>query len=83
MISTLPGRGVLRSARQICNTMPTTSYKTTAIVRFAVERRVTMGMIVLGVLVLGWLSLNRLPLEFLDRRDIVGDEEKYQRRGLG
>jgi HAE1 family hydrophobic/amphiphilic exporter-1 len=45
--------------------MPTTSYKTTAIVRFAVERRVTMGMIVLGVLVLGWLSLNRLPLEFL------------------
>ena len=35
------------------------------IVRFAVERRVTMGMAVLGVLVLGWLSLTRLPLEFL------------------
>ena len=35
------------------------------IVRFAVERRVTMAMAVLGVLVLGWLSLNRLPLEFL------------------
>ncbi len=35
------------------------------LVRFAVERRVTMGMIVLGVLVLGWLSLSRLPLEFL------------------
>jgi HAE1 family hydrophobic/amphiphilic exporter-1 len=35
------------------------------IVRFAVERRVTMGMAVLGTLVLGWLSLNRLPLEFL------------------
>ncbi|MFQ5350804.1 MAG: efflux RND transporter permease subunit, partial [Thermoanaerobaculia bacterium] len=35
------------------------------IVRFAVERKVTMGMAVLGVLVLGWLSLNRLPLEFL------------------
>ena len=35
------------------------------IVRFAVERKVTMGMIVLGVLVLGWLSLSRLPLEFL------------------
>jgi HAE1 family hydrophobic/amphiphilic exporter-1 len=35
------------------------------IVRFAVERRVTMGMIVLGVLVLGWVSLQRLPLEFL------------------
>jgi HAE1 family hydrophobic/amphiphilic exporter-1 len=35
------------------------------IVRFAVERKVTMGMIVLGVLVLGWLSLERLPLEFL------------------
>ena len=35
------------------------------IVRFAVERRVTMGMAVLGVLVLGWLSLDRLPLEFL------------------
>ncbi|MCZ6795199.1 MAG: efflux RND transporter permease subunit, partial [Planctomycetota bacterium] len=35
------------------------------IVRFAVERRVTMAMCVLGVLVLGWLSLRRLPLEFL------------------
>lgn len=35
------------------------------IVRFAVERRVTMAMAVLGVLVLGWLSLDRLPLEFL------------------
>jgi HAE1 family hydrophobic/amphiphilic exporter-1 len=35
------------------------------IVRFAVERKVTMGMAVLGIMVLGWLSLNRLPLEFL------------------
>jgi HAE1 family hydrophobic/amphiphilic exporter-1 len=35
------------------------------IVRFAVERKVTMGMAVLGILVLGWLSLERLPLEFL------------------
>jgi len=35
------------------------------IVRFAVERRVTMSMIILGVVVLGWLSLARLPLEFL------------------
>ncbi len=35
------------------------------LVRFAVERKVTMGMIVLGVLVLGWMSLERLPLEFL------------------
>jgi HAE1 family hydrophobic/amphiphilic exporter-1 len=34
------------------------------VVRFAVERRVTMAMAVLGVLVLGWLSLTRLPLEF-------------------
>ena len=33
------------------------------LVRFAVERRVTMGMILLGILVLGWLSLVRLPLE--------------------
>ena len=39
--------------------------RTNALVRFAVERRVTMGMIVLGVLVVGWLSLVRLPLEFL------------------
>ncbi len=35
------------------------------IVRFAVNRRVTMAMAVIGVLVLGWLSLERLPLEFL------------------
>ena len=35
------------------------------IVRFAVERRVTMAMAVLGVVVMGWLSLERLPLEFL------------------
>ena len=35
------------------------------IVRFAVERRVTMGMAILGVVVLGWISLTRLPLEFL------------------
>ena len=41
------------------------SPKITPIVRFAVERRVTMSMMILGVLVLGWLSLNRLPLEFL------------------
>ena len=41
------------------------SPKITPIVRFAVERRVTMTMTILGVLVLGWLSLTRLPLEFL------------------
>ncbi len=41
------------------------SQRINPLVRFAVERRVTMGMIVLGVLVLGWLSLARLPLEFL------------------
>ncbi len=35
------------------------------IVRFAVERRITMTMAVLGILVLGWISLQRLPLEFL------------------
>ncbi len=35
------------------------------IVRFAVERRVTMGMLVVALLVLGWLSVQRLPLEFL------------------
>ncbi|MEM6797152.1 MAG: efflux RND transporter permease subunit, partial [Acidobacteriota bacterium] len=35
------------------------------VVRFAVERRVTMAMILLGVLVLGALALDRLPLEFL------------------
>ena len=39
--------------------------KVNPIIKFAVERRVTMAMTVLGVLVLGWLSLNRLPLEFL------------------
>ncbi len=35
------------------------------IVRFAVDRRVTMGMLLLGVLVLGVLALQRLPLEYL------------------
>ncbi len=35
------------------------------LIRFAVERKVTMFMATLGVLVLGWLSLTRLPLEFL------------------
>lgn len=35
------------------------------IVRFAVDRKVTMSMMVLGLMVLGWLSLTRLPLEFL------------------
>ncbi|HVS14325.1 MAG TPA: efflux RND transporter permease subunit [Thermoanaerobaculia bacterium] len=35
------------------------------IVRFSVERRITMAMVVLGLGVLGWLSLSRLPLEFL------------------
>jgi HAE1 family hydrophobic/amphiphilic exporter-1 len=35
------------------------------IVRFSVERPVTIAMAVLGVMVLGWLSLTRLPLEFL------------------
>ena len=44
---------------------PEPSERVNPIVRFAVERRVTMGMIVLGVLVLGWVSLARLPLEFL------------------
>jgi HAE1 family hydrophobic/amphiphilic exporter-1 len=39
--------------------------KVNPIIRFAVERRVTMAMAVLGVFVLGWLSLDRLPLEFL------------------
>ena len=39
--------------------------KSSPIVQFAVERRVTIAMAVVGVLVLGWLSLNRLPLEFL------------------
>ena len=39
--------------------------KVNPIIRFAVERRVTMAMAVLGVLVLGWLSLNDFPLEFL------------------
>ncbi len=34
-------------------------------VRFAVDRRVTMSMLLLGVLVLGGLALERLPLEFL------------------
>ena len=43
----------------------TLAHRDNPLVRFAVERRVTMGMIVLGVLVLGWLSLGRLPLEFL------------------
>ncbi|REK04352.1 MAG: AcrB/AcrD/AcrF family protein [Acidobacteria bacterium] len=36
-----------------------------AIVRYSVERQITMAMGVLGLLVLGWLSLTRLPLEFL------------------
>ncbi|MFQ5745007.1 MAG: efflux RND transporter permease subunit, partial [Acidobacteriota bacterium] len=44
---------------------PNPSAGATGLIRFAVERRVTMGMIVLGVLVLGWLSLDRLPLEYL------------------
>lgn len=35
------------------------------LVRFAIERRITMLMVILGVLVMGWLSLTRLPLEFL------------------
>jgi HAE1 family hydrophobic/amphiphilic exporter-1 len=42
-----------------------TTKNTNAIVRFAVERRITMVMLVLGVCVLGWISLTRLPLEFL------------------
>ena len=37
----------------------------TPIVRFAVNRPVTVGMATLGVLVLGWISLTRLPLEYL------------------
>ena len=36
-----------------------------ALIRFSVNRRVTMSMCVLGLLVLGWLSLTRLPLEFM------------------
>ncbi len=47
------------------NDTPATRRRVNPIVRFAVERRVTMGMCVLGVTVLGWLSLQRLPLEFL------------------
>jgi len=39
--------------------------KSNALVRFAIDRRVTMSMIVLGVIVLGAMSLGRLPLEFL------------------
>ncbi|MCP3982497.1 MAG: efflux RND transporter permease subunit [bacterium] len=39
--------------------------RSSSLVRFAVERRVTMGMAVLGVIVLGVLSLQRLPLEYL------------------
>ncbi len=35
------------------------------IVRFAVERKITMTMVIIGILVMGWLSLTRLPLEFL------------------
>ncbi len=38
---------------------------TNALIRFSVNRRVTMAMCVLGLLVLGWLSLTRLPLEFM------------------
>jgi len=34
--------------------------KVNPIIRFAVERRVTMAMAVLGVLVLGWLSLDKV-----------------------
>ena len=45
--------------------VPGPAERVNPIVRFAVERRVTMGMIVMGVLVLGWVSLTRLPLEFL------------------
>ncbi|MGB6364045.1 MAG: efflux RND transporter permease subunit, partial [Thermoanaerobaculia bacterium] len=41
------------------------SKRANALVRFAVERRVTMGMILAGIMVLGWLSLTRMPLEFL------------------
>jgi HAE1 family hydrophobic/amphiphilic exporter-1 len=44
---------------------PETDGLISPVVRFAVERRVTMGMAVLGLVVLGWLSLTRLPLEFL------------------
>ncbi len=39
--------------------------KTNPIVRFSVQRRITLVMAVAGVLVLGWMSLTRLPLEFL------------------
>jgi HAE1 family hydrophobic/amphiphilic exporter-1 len=35
------------------------------IVKFSINRRITLTMAVAGVLVLGWLSLTRLPLEFL------------------
>ncbi len=35
------------------------------LVKFAIERRVTMAMAILGILVLGWISLTRLPLEYL------------------
>jgi len=39
--------------------------KLNPIVRFSVNRRVTLTMAVAGILVLGWISLTRLPLEFL------------------
>lgn len=39
--------------------------KVNALVRFAIDRRVTMSMIVIGVMVLGAMSLGRMPLEFL------------------
>lgn len=42
-----------------------TNPSTHPLVRFAVERRITLSMCLLGVLVLGWLALVRLPLEFL------------------
>ena len=35
------------------------------IVRFAVDRRITMTMVVFGIVVLGYVSLLRIPLEFL------------------
>ena len=41
------------------------SHESHPLVRFAVERRITMWMSVVGLVALGLLSLQRLPLEFL------------------
>ena len=56
-----------RSSRGSTRRVPvdTAGHDVHPVVRFAVDRRVTMAMLLIGVLVLGWLSVTRLPLEFL------------------